>query len=75
MALRPELRSQIQPHTDNLRSTNVTSNATVGVAQWFDYRRMGVLATTNTGQAVAGRQFGGLFNDTKNLVYPTLGNL
>jgi RHS repeat-associated protein len=42
----------------------------MNVAQWFDYAPYGsVLATTNTGQTVAGRQFEGLFNDATNLVY------
>jgi RHS repeat-associated protein len=57
-------------HTDNLGSTNVTSDATMNVAQWFDYAPYGsVIATTNTGQTTAGRQFEGLFNDGTNLVY------
>jgi RHS repeat-associated protein len=40
------------------------------VAQWFDYAPYGsVIATTNTGQTTAGRQFEGLFTDATNLVY------
>jgi RHS repeat-associated protein len=47
-----------------------TSDATMNVAQWFDYAPYGsVIATTNTGQTVAGRQFEGLFTDSTNLVY------
>jgi RHS repeat-associated protein len=48
----------------------VTSDANMNVAQWFDYAPYGsVLATTNTGQTTAGRQFEGLFTDATNLVY------
>src|SRR6266851_3116061 len=57
-------------HPDNLGSTNVISDATMNLAQWFDYAPYGsVLATTNTGQTVSGRQFEGLSNDATNLVY------
>jgi RHS repeat-associated protein len=48
----------------------VTSDANMNVAQWFDYAPYGsVIATANTGQTTAGRQFEGLFNDATNLVY------
>jgi RHS repeat-associated protein len=48
----------------------VTSDANMNVAQWFDYAPYGsVIATTNTGQTTAGRQFEGLFTDSTNLVY------
>jgi hypothetical protein len=58
------------PLTSTLGGTNVTSDSTMNVAQWFDYAPYGsVLATTNTGQTTAGRQFEGLFNDATNLVY------
>src|SRR5450755_1676844 len=57
-------------HTDNLGSTNVTSDSAMNVAQFIDYAPYGsVIATTNTGQATAGRQFEGLFTDASNLVY------
>jgi RHS repeat-associated protein len=53
---------------DGFRS--VTSDSSINVAQWFDYAPYGsVIATTNTGQTSAGRQFEGLFNDSTNLVY------
>jgi RHS repeat-associated protein len=48
----------------------VTSDSSMNVAHWFDYAPYGsVLATTNTGQTTAARQFEGLFNDATNLVY------
>ncbi len=57
-------------HTDNLGSTNVTSDATMNVAQWFDYAPYGsVIASTNTGQTVAGRGYIGQFTDQTNLSY------
>jgi hypothetical protein len=57
-------------HTDNLGSTNVTSDATMNVGQSFDYAPYGsVIASTNTGTTKAARQFEGLFNDDTNLVY------
>jgi RHS repeat-associated protein len=49
---------------------DVTSDSSMNVAQWFDYAPYGsVIATTNTGQTTAGRQFEGLFTDATNLVY------
>ncbi|MCW2114418.1 hypothetical protein [Bradyrhizobium elkanii] len=57
-------------HTDNLGSTNVTSDASMNVAQWFDYAPYGsVLATTNTGATKAGRQYIGQFSDDSGLGY------
>jgi RHS repeat-associated protein len=57
-------------HTDNVGSTNVTSDATMNVAQWFDYAPYGsVIATTNTGQTSAGRQYINRFADPSNLDY------
>jgi RHS repeat-associated protein len=57
-------------HTDNLGSTNVTSDATMNVAQWFDYAPYGsVIATTNTGATKAGRQYIGQFTDDSGLSY------
>jgi len=39
-------------HIDNVGSTNVTSDDTMNLAQWFDYAPYGsVIATTNTGQS------------------------
>ena len=57
-------------HTDNLGSTNVTSDATMNVAQWFDYAPYGsVLASTNTGATKAARQYIGQFTDDSALSY------
>jgi hypothetical protein len=56
--------------TSTLGGTNVASDSSMNVAQWVDYAPYGsVIATTNTGQTTAGRQFEGLFNDATNLVY------
>jgi RHS repeat-associated protein len=57
-------------HTDNLGSTNVTSDANMAVAQTIDYAPYGsVLATTNTGATKAARQFIGQFTDDSGLSY------
>jgi RHS repeat-associated protein len=57
-------------HTDNLGSTNVTPDFSMNVAQWFDYAPYGsVIATTNTGQTTAGRQYINRFADQSNLDY------
>jgi RHS repeat-associated protein len=57
-------------HIDNLGSTNVTSDATMNVAQWFDYAPYGsVIATTDTGQTNAGRQYINRFTDQSSLDY------
>jgi hypothetical protein len=45
------------PLTSTLGGTNVTSDSSMNVAQWFDYAPYGsVLATTNTGATKAARQ-------------------
>jgi RHS repeat-associated protein len=57
-------------HTDNLGSTNVTSDATMNVAQWFDYAPYGsVLASTNTGATRAAKQHIGQSTDDSGLSY------
>jgi RHS repeat-associated protein len=57
-------------HTDNLGSTNVTSDAMMNISQWFDYAPYGsVIATTNTGQTAAARGYIGQFADQSNLLY------
>jgi len=57
-------------HTDNLVSTNVTSDSNGHLAQSFDYAPYGsVLATTNTGATGAARQYIGQFTDASNLSY------
>jgi RHS repeat-associated protein len=57
-------------HTDNLGSTNVTSDSSMNVAQWFDYAPYGsVIATTNTGATKAGRQYIGQYTDDSGLSY------
>jgi hypothetical protein len=58
------------PLTSTLGGTNVTSDSSMNVAQWFVYAPYGsVLATTNTGQTTAGRQFEGLFNDATTCLF------
>jgi RHS repeat-associated protein len=48
----------------------VTSDATMNVAQWFDYAPYGsVIATTNTGATNAGRQYIGQYTDDSGLSY------
>src|SRR5216683_4515719 len=57
-------------HTDNLGSTNITSDANQNRAQWFDYAPYGsVIASTNTGTTTAARQFIGQFSDASGLSY------
>jgi RHS repeat-associated protein len=57
-------------HTDNLGSTNVTSDATMNVAQWFDYAPYGsLIASSNTGSTTAARGYIGEFTDQSGLSY------
>jgi RHS repeat-associated protein len=57
-------------HTDNLGSTNVTSDSTMSVAQWFDYGPYGsLIASTNTGSTTAARGYIGEFTDQSTLSY------
>jgi RHS repeat-associated protein len=58
------------PLSSILRGSNVTSDSSMNVAQWFDYAPYGsVLATTNTGQALAARGYIGQFSDSDGLSY------
>jgi RHS repeat-associated protein len=58
------------PLTSTLEGTNVTSDSSMNVAQWFDYAPYGsVVATTNTGATNAGRQYIGQFADNSGLNY------
>ena len=57
-------------HTDNLGSTNITSDANQNRAQWFDYAPYGsVIASTNTGTTTDARQYIGQFSDASGLSY------
>ena len=57
-------------HTDNLGSTNVTSDASGTLAQWFDYAPYGsVIASSNTGTTTAARGYIGQYYDATGLNY------
>ncbi len=57
-------------HTDNLGSTNITSDSNQNRAQWFDYAPYGsVIASTNTGTTTDARQYIGQFSDASGLSY------
>jgi RHS repeat-associated protein len=57
-------------HTDNLGTTQDTSDANGNLASWYDYAPYGsVLASTNTGTATTARQFIGQFTDASSLSY------
>jgi RHS repeat-associated protein len=57
-------------HPDNLGSTNVTSDSSGNLAEWFDYAPYGsVLASENTGTTTAARQYIGQFADATGLSY------
>jgi RHS repeat-associated protein len=57
-------------HTDNLGSTNITSDTNQNRAQWFDYAPYGsVIASTNTGTTTDARQYIGQFSDASGLSY------
>lgn len=57
-------------HTDNLGSTNITSDPNQNRAQWFDYAPYGsVIASTNTGTTTDARQYIGQFTDDSSLCY------
>ena len=57
-------------HTDNLGSTNITSDTNQNRAQWFDYAPYGsIVASTNTGTTTDARQYIGQFSDASGLSY------
>lgn len=57
-------------HTDNLGSTNITSDTNQNRAQWFDYAPYGsVIASSNTGTTTDARQYIGQFSDASGLSY------
>lgn len=58
-------------HPDNLGSTNVTSDASGTLAQWFDYAPYGsVIASSNTGSSNLGRQYiGQMYDQGSQLSY------
>jgi RHS repeat-associated protein len=57
-------------HPDDLGSTNVTSDTSGNLAQWFDYAPYGsVIASENTGTTSVARGYIGQFSDASGLSY------